>query len=205
LTNTNTTSELEYKNPYTNEEITDEELQKFCSRNTVILTRKELHELYQQKLLDDKHFLYEVVESDFDIDTKRLMTITETCSQYFNPDEFLRQRQELVMKNLERISRRSHNSDHWKCGDCKITADVYFMYQHTCSESRLKKKKSSTMTTKAKAKDKKSVVTKTVFWAGESKDTPPSSSKDYYSGPAWLIPTCHSGKQASDQCGLGGA
>jgi hypothetical protein len=133
--------EFKYTNPYTGNEITDEELDTFCLRYQAILTRKELHEIYQQKLAQDKQFLCEVFESDFDIDTELLIDIRRKCSDNFNEAEYLRQRQELVMKNLERVSRRSHNSDHWKCTDCKVTADVHFMYQHECSESRLKKKK----------------------------------------------------------------
>ena len=204
------TSELEYTNPYTNEEITEEELDRFCIRNKVSLTRKELHDIYQEKLVQDKQFLYEVVESDFDIDTRHLVQIKENCSDNFNEAEYLQHRQQLIMKNLERVSRRSQNSDHWKCRDCKVTADVHFMYQHECSESRLKKKKSKVETkTKAKAKDKKPVIEKqTIFWnrAGAHKDTPPSMSTSidsgsyYYSGPAWLKQqTCHSGEHASCQ------
>jgi hypothetical protein len=188
-------SELEYINPYNGDEITDEELDTFCLRNKAVLTRKELHEIYQQKLLQDKQFLYEVFESDFDIDTELLVDIKRKCSaDNFDESEYLKQREELVMKNLQRVSRRSQNSDHWKCSDCRITADVHFMYQHECSESRLKKKKSkeSKTKTKAKAKDKNFVQRKekqTVFWVGnrQRKDTPPSVSA--YSGPAWLTQT----------------
>jgi hypothetical protein len=83
------------------------------------------------------------------------------------------------------------------------------MYQHECSESRIKKKKNEkqektteTAEAIAKAKDKRSVK-QTVFWAGEYKYTPPSDSG--YSDPAWLKQqTYHSGEQASDQGGLGG-
>ena len=148
-----TASELEYKNPYTNEEISEEELDNFCLRNKAALTRKELHEIYQHKLLQDKQLLCEVLESDFDIDTKHLMEIKEKCSMNFNAEEYLKHRQELVMKNLERVSRRSQNLDHWKCTDCNVTADIHFMYQHECSESRVKKKKKRGAETEAKAKE----------------------------------------------------
>jgi hypothetical protein len=83
------------------------------------------------------------------------MEIKEKCSMMnFNAEQYLKHRQELVMKNLERVSRRSENSDHWKCTDCNVTADIHFMYQHECSESRVKKKKKRGVETEAKAKEK---------------------------------------------------
>jgi hypothetical protein len=185
------TSELAvYINPYTNDEITDEELDNFCLKNKLVLTKKELHEIYQENLVQDKNFLIEVAIDNYDVDAARIIEIKKLCTKEedFNAAEYLAKREKLVEKNLERVSRSGASK--WKCTDCKVTADVFFMYQHECSESRVKKKKEKTKV-EAKAKDKSSVkqTTTTVFWAGNerSKDTPPSDNG--YSGPAWLTQT----------------
>jgi hypothetical protein len=192
------TTVTEYTNPWTGEEITEQELQTFCKSNDIVLKTAELYQIYQESVSEDKKFLHQIVDQDFDIDSERLAAIEELYSDNFNKEQYLEKRQTLVVKNLQRVSRRSQYSDHWKCSDCRVTGDIHFMYQHECSESRVKKKKER----KQRQKQQK--------WAGEIrtcrnsnqwhqiKDTPPSSK---YLGPAWLTPTCHSdSKQIANCC-----
>jgi hypothetical protein len=184
LTSTSTT-ELEYTDPETGERIT-----------------KEMWDFVQDKLQEDKNFLVQTAIDNYDIDAAAAAKIKELSTRDFNTEEYLAEREKLIEKNLQRVS-RSDGAGKWKCTDCKVTGDIFFMYQHECSESRAKKKKIKTAV-EAKAKDKSSVK-QTVFWAGESsKDTPPSANTSYL-GPAWLTQTYHTNKQASDQSVLGGA
>jgi hypothetical protein len=159
---------LEYTDPYTGEKIT-----------------REMWEYAQSQLLEDKEFLVQVVLDNYDIDAAQIIKIKELCTRDFNPAEYLDRREKLVEKNLERVSRSGASK--WKCTDCKITSDMFFMYQHECSESLVKNKKK-------KKKKKEEEEDGTVAAAKDKRNLRPHDDDGgcHYARPSWIEPNSFS-------------
>jgi hypothetical protein len=86
VTSTSTT-ELEYTDPETGERIT-----------------KEMWDFVQDKLQEDKNFLVQTAIDNYDIDAAAAK-IKELSTRDFNTEEYLAEREKLIEKNLQRVSR----------------------------------------------------------------------------------------------------